>query len=264
MFLRKKQSFEILLVVFLFSLVATSCESNKRLVYFNQPTDTSFKLVTTNFEPLIQKGDLLNIAVNSLDPASSVIFNSQNSLSTVNPTGVGGAPGVMPGSMVDNEGNIVMPKLGKIRAEGKTKYQLTAEIQEKLLPYLKEPIVNIRFMNFRVTVLGEVNRPGTITIPNDKVTILEALGFAGDLTPFGKRENVLLMREKNGRQEVRHINLQDNSIFSSPYFYLQSNDVVYIEPNKARSYTGTRAQLLLPSIMAALSLTVVLVDRIIN
>jgi len=102
MFLRKKHSSGILLFVVLFSLLTASCESNKRLVYFNQQKDTSFNLVSTNFEPLIQKGDLLNIAVNSLDPASSIIFNSQNSLSTVTPTGVGGAPGVMPGSMVQH------------------------------------------------------------------------------------------------------------------------------------------------------------------
>jgi polysaccharide biosynthesis/export protein len=251
------------LVIILVQFIFSSCGSNKRLVYFNQQSDTSFRLVSKNFEPLIQKGDLLNIAVNSLDPQSSLIFNSQNALGTVG-LNASSNPSILPGSMVDNNGNIYMPKLGKVLAEGKTKFQLAEELQERLLPYLKEPVVNIRYMNFRVTVLGEVNRPGTITIPNDKVTLLEALGFAGDLTPFGKRENVVLMREVNGQQEIRHINLSDNSIFTSPYFYLQSNDVVYVEPNNARNYTGTRTQVLLPSVLAGLSFLIIIIDRVVN
>lgn len=244
-------------------LFLVSCSSNKRLVYFNQNIDTSFTLSSKNFEPLIQVGDLLNIAVNSLDPQSSIIFNNQNALTTVGMNSQNN-PSVLPGTMVDNEGNIQMPKLGKIKAAGKTKHELTNELQLALEPYLKDPIVNIRFNNFRITVLGEVNRPGTITIPNDKVTILEAIGFAGDLTPYGKRNNVLLMRYEKGKQEIRHLDLSKNSIFTSPYFYLQSTDVVYIEPNNAKSYTGTRTQVLLPSLLAGLSFVVIILDRVLN
>lgn len=249
--------------VLLMSFSLTSCLNSKRITYFSQLKDTSITLVSKNFEPLIQKGDLLNIAVNSLDPQSSMLFNSQNSLTTVGmPTQQNNA--LLPGSMVDNKGQIYMPKLGEIKAEGKTKYQLEEELQQKLTLYLKDPVVNIRFMNFRITVLGEVNRPGTVTIPNDKVSILEALGIAGDLTVFGKRESVLLLRENKGVQEIHRLNLNDNSIFRSPYFFLQSNDVLYVEPNNAKAYSGTRSQVLLPSILASLSLVVIVIDRLLT
>jgi len=229
-------------------MLVTAC-SNKRLVYFNQPKPESIPLVSKNYEPLIQKGDILAINVVSLDPQSSLLFSSA------------AANG---GIMVDNNGTIAFPKLGLIQAMGKTKYQLTNEIQGKLQPYLKEPAVTIRFMNFRITVIGEVGHPGTILIPNDRVNILEAIGLAGDLTNFAKRDNILLMREINGKQEFHPINLLDNSIFSSPDFYLQSNDVLYVVPNNAKAYSGTSAQAVLPAVLGIVSITLSLGFIILN
>ena len=248
-------------------LTLTSCISNKKqtnkLSYFPDLKDTSLKLVNPDFEPLIQVGDILFLAVNSLDPVSSSFFNSSNAIPTT--TTAGGfnqIATVTSGYLVNNDGFIDLPKIGKMLAKGKTKSQLTTEIQQALLPYLKEPMVTIRYMNYRVTVLGEVNRPGTIPISNERVSILEALGLCNDLTIFGNRTNVLLIRDNNGIRETHRINLNDNSLFKLPYFYLQNNDVLYVEPNKSREFSSTTAPQIIPIIFSSLSILIIILDRV--
>lgn len=246
--------------------ILTSCVSNKkqinRLSYFPELRDTTLKLVNADFEPLIQVGDLLYVAVNSLDPASSLMFNSTNSFSTIaqGATGLGGA--ITPGFLVNTEGYINVYKIGLVMAKGKTLSQLTKELQSALLPYLKEPIVTMRFMNYRVTVLGEVNHSGTINITNTKVSILEALGLSGDLTIYGNRKNILLIRDVNGAKEFHRINLNDQSLFATPFFYLQNNDVLYVEPNKSREFSSTTAPQIIPIIFSSLSILIIILDRV--
>jgi polysaccharide biosynthesis/export protein len=135
-------------------------------------------------------------------------------------------------------------------------------LRDQLVPYLKDPAVTVRFMNYKITVLGEVARPATLTVPNERVTVLEALGLAGDLTPFGNRKNVLVIRDSAGLQQVKRLNLLDNSLFKSPFYYLQPNDVVYVEPNSTRVLQSTNTPILLPSIISGISLLVVLVSQI--
>jgi polysaccharide export outer membrane protein len=246
----------------------TSCLSSKkqinRLSYFPELKDTSLKLVNADFEPLIQAGDILYVAVNSLDPISSAFFNGANAIPgfTASTNGLPNAVNVISGFLVGNDGFIKFPKIGNILAKGKTKSQITLEIQTALLPYLKDPVVTVRYMNFRVTVLGEVNRPGTIPVTNERVSILEALGLCNDLTIFGNRSNLLLVRDNNGIKEMHRINLNDNSLFSSPYFYLQNNDVLYVEPNKSREFSSTTAPQIIPIIFSSLSILIIILDRV--
>lgn len=244
-------------------LLLASCGYNKQLAYFRSTTDTSITVSQKDFEPIIQTGDILYVGVNSLDPMSSALFNFST-------TGTSAAPGMtavntLPpnttlGILVNNDGSIELPKIGKIQARGKTKDQLRSSLIEALQPYLKEPVVTIRFMNYRVTVLGEVNRPGTLPILNERVSVLEALGLAGDLTMYGNRNNILLIHENRGIKETRRLTLNDYSLFSSPYYYLQSNDVLYVEPNKAKAYISSPVAVLLPAFTTSISLMVFVVN----
>ena len=240
----------ILGLTFLFS-----CNYNRQITYFPDLKDTSITLVNKNFEPVIQKGDILYVGVTSADPISSAAFNSSN----VQPSQIasGGAnftQNVTSGLLVNSDGSIMVQNIGKMQALGKTKAQLTDEIQKALLPYLKDPVVNIRFMNYRVTVLGEVNRPSTIPISNERVSILEAIGLAGDLTIYGKRDDILYIHENEGQKEFHRINLNDNSLYKSPYFYLQSNDVLYVTPNKSKIYSSSQFPILWPAIVNSITL----------
>src|SRR5690606_13432793 len=132
--------------------------------------------------------------------------------------------------------------IGKVQVVGLTTYQAREKITKLAEQYYKDPTVQVRFANFKVTVLGEVTRPATYTVPNEKVTVLDALGLAGDMTIYGKRENVLLVREQNGQKELVRLNLNDSEVFSSPYFYLRQNDVIYIEPGKAKAAANNAAR----------------------
>jgi polysaccharide export outer membrane protein len=164
------------------------------------------------------------------------------------------------GYLVDQKGYIQFPVVGNIKAGGLTEEELRLLLVEKLTTnkLLVDPIVNIRLLNFKVTVLGEVRDPKVITVQNEKISILEAIGLAGDLTIYGKRNNVLLIRQENGKKIIRRINLNSDRILNSPYFYLKNNDIVYVEPNKARVASSGRSQVILPIVFSILSfLTVV-------
>jgi polysaccharide export outer membrane protein len=238
----------LVLVVFLF----TSCLSNKKLIYFSALRDSSFVASYKDLVPKIQKGDILFIAVNSADAKSSLLFSSPNSIAVpgVNATGT-----AIPtnGFLVENDGTIFLPKIGKIMALGKTKYELTNAIQDSLLAYLKDPVVNIRFMNFRVTILGEVSKPGLYTSTNEKMSLPELLGLCGDLTALGNRNNILLLRDSANITISRKLNINNQSLLSSPYYYLQSNDVVYIEPINQKGYSTSQAIILIPVITGVIS-----------
>jgi polysaccharide export outer membrane protein len=207
-----------------------SCRSQKQIPYnyIENVTDTSGKDVLKNFEPIIQKNDLLSIQVysNSTKPEVSDILYNPPSLS--NP-----ANGSMSGYLVDLEGNIRFPRIGVIHAEGLTKKQLTELISSKITD-LESPTVIIRFLNYRITVLGEVGHQGTFAVPYEKVTIFEALGLAGDIPVTGKKENVKIIREINGNREIGTVDLTSKNVFESPYYYLQQNDVVLVEVKKSK------------------------------
>jgi polysaccharide export outer membrane protein len=214
-------------------------------------------------EYVFQQNDVISITVSSLDPEASDVFNrpNQTQVRSSTPTGDELQPA---GYLVNRNGFINFLMIGNIKAEGLTKEQLqtnirTAIIERKLL---LDPVVEVRLLNYKVTVLGEVSRPTVITVPNEKLTLLEALGIAGDLTIFAKRNNVLVIRSENGRKIGNRIDLNSTELFRSPYYYLKPNDVVYVEPNKARVMSGSRLNQFLPAIVSGLSVLVVVIDRL--
>jgi polysaccharide biosynthesis/export protein len=251
-----------------FTLAMTSCVNTRKATYFNDIADTAMIAATNIPEPVINPNDLLSISVSSLDPQSTLLFNTPN---------LPVAPGVAAtsnntlqqavGYLVNKDGMIKFPILGEIKAQGLTKKELETNITRQLLDkkLLFDPIVNVRFLNYRVTVLGEVARPGVITVPSEQISILEALGQAGDLTINGKRDNVAVIRQQHdGTRTVNRLNLNSSNVLRSPYFFLQSNDVVYVEPDKAKTAAASRSQQLLPSILSGVSILVVVITALIR
>ena len=238
-------------------LFNSSCTSTKNVAYFSNVGDTSYASRPPKDIP-IQNNDLLNISISSLNPQASAIFNANSTVSNSansEPTG---------GYLVNSEGNIQLPILGNIKAAGLTKSQLKDNITNSILEkkLLIDPIVSIRQVNFRVTILGEVGNPKVVNVPSEKISMLEALGMAGDLTIFGKRDNVLLIREENGRKVVRRINLTSKNFFLSPYYYLQPNDVVYVEPGKAKISSASLSKQWIPTIISVISIVALLIYRL--
>lgn len=237
-------------------LVFTSCSSTKRATYFYGVKDGAIASNTPLPESIIQKNDILTINVSSLNPDASAVFNSPNAPGNAGTTA---APGTPVGYLVSSEGTIQFPILGNIKAEGLTKNQLKDTIARALIDreLLLDPIVTIRFANFRVTVLGEVNSPTVVSIPNEKISLLEALGLAGDLTIYARRNNVMIIREENDQKVIERIDLNSSEIFTSPYYYLKSGDIVYVEPNKTKIASTSRGMQWIPIVMSGLSLALI-------
>ena len=196
-----------------------------------------------------------------MNPDASKAFNAAN----ISGTQISTASGSMSrasGYLVDQDGYISFPFLGKLEAAGKTKKGLSEEIRMALeeRKLLLEPIVGVRYLNYTVSVLGEVAKPSVFTIPNEKVTLLEALGLAGDVTIYAQRDNIMLIREEDSVKKVIRLDLTSDEIFTSPYYYLRSNDIVYVQPNKAKVASTRRVYLWLPVIISSLSLAIVALD----
>jgi polysaccharide export outer membrane protein len=253
-------------VFFAFIFVLPSCVDTRKAVYFNNITDSNIPAATKDLEPVIQQNDIIAIHVSSLNPEASLIFNTPKSTNNVSGYGGTSVSGEANGYLVNPDGTIQFPVLGNLKAVGLTKSQLRTQIIQSLLDkkLLVDPIVDIRFVNFRVTVLGEVGRPAVVNVPNEKISILEAIGMAGDLTIYANRENVLLIREVDGNKEIKRLNLNSNEIFTSPYYYLRSNDIVYAEPNKTKVRSTSQSWQILPIVLASLSFLVIVADRLWN
>ena len=219
----------------------SSCKSSRNLVYFSDlPTSAVTQTpIENSTEPKIQSNDLLSISLSSLNPESNILFNSGMLLSSNNNNNSASLYKINEGYQVDKNGEINFPVMGKVKLADLTMEQATEKMTTQIKQYVKNPIVNIRFMNFKVTVIGEVNRPASFTIPSERINILEALGLAGDMTTFGRRENVLILREKNGVRTTARINLNNKEVLNSPFFYLQQNDIVYVEPDNREKLSQT-------------------------
>lgn len=251
--------------ILLISLLFTSCVNTRKVIYFNNVQDTTFYSGNANKQIPIRSNDILSIIISSANAEASIPFNLQNNF--VNrATTVTGNSIESGGYLVNSDGNIELPILGQVKAAGFTKEQLRQNITNLILEkkLLIDPIVNIRFLNYEVTVLGEVNHPTVIPVPNEKISMLKAIGLAGDLTIYGKRDNVLLIREENGKKITRHIDLNSSNFFNSPYYYLQPNDVIYVEPNKQKAATATRNPNILPIVLSSLSLVFIVLDRVLK
>jgi polysaccharide biosynthesis/export protein len=221
----------------------SSCGTTKGLIYVEGKFDTAKLSVINPVEPIVRKGDILSIIVYSDNPDATKIYN-QSLIATGNTaaiasTGVtqavGGSAPASAGYQVDINGNIVFQGLGKIHIEGLTKEGLKDTLDARLTPFLQHPYYSIRFLNYKFTMMGEVTRPGIISIPGERINILEAIALAGDLSVYARRDSVMIIRENNNKREFGRLDLTKPDIMLSPYFYLQQNDIVIVQPTKKKS-----------------------------
>ena len=212
-----------------------SCSAPKEVLYLQDIASIKEENIDKNYEVIIHKDDLLAILVNSKDPELALPFNMPVGTFQIGTQTT--AQQRLLGYLVDQNGDIDFPILGKIHVEGLTRMQVTELIKQKLMSedLIKDPIVTVQFLNFKVSVMGEVTRPGTFDISGDRITLLEALSMAGDLTIYGRRDRVAVIREKDGKRRILYHDLRSSDIFQSPCYYLQQNDIVYVEPNKAKT-----------------------------
>lgn len=250
----------------LLSLVLFSCAAPKRTIYFNTnvPVDSSVTslAVAPVRETVIQPDDILAINITSVssisgkDPVS--IFKEGGTPFTVmagggSSSGSGGGT-ANSGYLVDKEGFIDFPAVGKLRVAGLSMRQAKESIAQELKLYMKEPVVEVRILNFKVTVLGEVGLQGTILAPNHKINIIEAIAASGGIPATGRKENVMVIRENNGHRDFTYLNLNSRDVFKSPYYYLKQNDIVYVEPSRIRRQESNEfLRLYLPIVTTLLS-----------
>jgi polysaccharide export outer membrane protein len=212
--------------------LTTSCGNLKQLQYLQGSIDTAALRTINYVEPSIQKGDLINITVYSDNQLASAVFNQGGSSAAGAPTSSSA-----PGYLVSQEGYIQLYEIGPVRVEGMSKKQLGDFLVQEYIKrnLLKNPFVEVRFLNFKITVIGDVLNPGVKAFPSDKVSIFDAIGMAGDLTQFAKRDNVLIVRETDGVRSFARLDLTDPNVFNSPFYYLHQNDMIVVDPTKQKA-----------------------------
>ena len=260
-------SFNKLLLVLVAFAAFTSCKTPTDVIYFQDSKDREEVAIKNSFTPVFKVDDVVSITVSAADMDAARPFNLMQG-SSVNALSEGGATGGSgissePTYLIDENGEIEFPVLGKLKIGGLTRVEVKTLIKDKLKVYINDPIVTVRLKNFKITVLGEVNRPGSFTIPNERITIIEALGLAGDMTITGKRADVVVIRENDATNTYYKVDLTSKNVFDSPVYYLAQNDVLYVEPNdtKAKASKGNRNtfSIVLSSISVILSaLTLIL------
>ena len=222
----------IKIIYVLLSTLFFSCASKKDVVYFNDVLDYETLVSDNLMSYKFKVNDLVNINVSTLDPEASTPFNIFRGIQE------GGFRPEQLEYIVNQDGNINFPVIGEVKIIGLTPQQVQLLLKEKLAPYLKDPIINIRLQNFMVTVLGQVRSPGTFRIEGEQITIFQALGLAGDLDIRGIRKNVLVIRDFNGTKVVTKVDLTSKDVLNSPVYYLTQNDVIYVEPNNSAVKTS--------------------------
>ena len=249
--------------VLLAAIAFSGCVTQKQMTYFRQVDSTTADSINRVFEaqidPVVKAGDALSITVSALDQEAVVPYNL--------PTVVYSAPGSsqltttpsLQYYIVGADGNIDFPVLGKIQVLGLRTPEVANLIKQSLSSQLVDPMVIVQLINAKVTVMGEVNRPGQYTMTNGRMTLLDALGAAGDLSIYGKRDNILITRETNGKLEFHRLNLNSEELFTSPYYYLQQNDVIYVSSNKVRAVSSQNIGLWLSMVSTVASAATVIV-----
>jgi len=231
-----------------------NCVSANKINYFQIDDTSKLKETIVNYEPKLQIGDILTINVSAIDKESAIPFNLVESQNIGNQIPIP--------YLINVDGEINFPVLGEIKVAQLTTKELTDSLTQLLLPYLKKPIVNIRITNFKITVLGEVKKPGSYPVLNERISIIEALSLAGDLTIYGDRKNIVLIREYNGKRTSETVDLTNRALFDSPYFYLSQNDALYVASNKTKvnsSVVGPNTSVILSSISILTTIIAILV-----
>lgn len=222
-------------IPYLFALVLFSCASRKDIVYFQNIDGLASAAKTNSYEIKIQPDDLLMIIVSAEDPEAAIPFNlNAVSISSGSKQGATQGQESLQSYLVDANGTIDFPTLGKLKVSGLSRSEVLEMIQLKIAKYIRNPIINLRIMNFKVSVQGEVTAPGTYNVPSDRITLIEAISMAHDLTIYGKRNNILIIREIDGVKSYNRVDISKADFINSPFYYLAQNDVVYVEPNKSR------------------------------
>lgn len=224
-----------------FLLLLSACGTKKRMVYMQG--DTAIAESPSTYTPTFKPDDYISVIVTADDPTTAVPFNFPQEVVGQRQQMMGGNMMLgMPinnGYLVDDEGYIDLPVLGTIHVGGLTRKELVIQLKEKYTAFLENPIVNVKIQNFKISVLGDVRGPGTYLVPNERITIIEAISLAGDLNITGERNNILVVREKNNERQEYRVDLTSKDVFQSPVYYLEQNDVVYVEPNVAARVQGT-------------------------
>jgi polysaccharide export outer membrane protein len=253
-----KRFFSFFVVFILLSGAFTACKTTQPSAYFTTLTkDTTIIGATPNdYESTIQKGDQLSIAVTSLSPTEDAIFN-QGAATSTSPA--------LTGFTVYPDGSVLLHRLGRVKVEGLTRRQLAAKLEKDLLPYMKEPIVNVGYMNHKVTVIGEVGGPQIIQMPEEQLSLLEVLVKSGGIKSTGLANKVMIIREQGNNKQVKYVNMEDHSIFNSEWYYVKPNDIVYVkndEKQRLKAEKSQKLQTTISLVMTGLSFFFIVIDRI--
>lgn len=245
------------------SFFLASCSSHKNIAYFKDLENVKsapLKNIATFTEPTIQKDDILSINIFTLNPENGTVVNQAATIPPYRGSGSGSTAisEQSTGFIVDRNGEIELSIIGKLKVSGLTTYQAKELIRERVSKNYKEPNIQLRFANFKVSVMGEVTNPSTYTMSNEKVTILDALSIAGDLTIYGKRENVIVLRDHDGVKEYGRLDLNSSELFNSPYYYLKQNDVIYVEPNKRKAGSTDATKIQTVGVLASILSVIVI------
>ncbi len=240
-------------ILLIFCTTLFSCATRNEIIYFQDAKEMNLQEIETSFEPIIESNDILYITVSSIDDDVTKPFKRSS-----------GAEGAandkkLQGYLVDADGNIRFPVLGTLPVVGKTRGTVEKELKEQLSNYITDVVVDVRIINFKVTVLGEVGAPGVYRIEDERVTLPEALALAGDLTVDGKRRDITVIREENGVRKVANIDLTETDIFGNPFYFLKQNDIVYVKP----SLKGVKKSGFIPDIPSLLSLFTIVLSTVI-
>lgn len=254
-----------IIVVLLTVLLVSACTTQKTLTYFQGIDDPAVvKQLNRSFqskgEVRIAAGDALVILVTAIDPNAVAPFNMPSVMYSSPTSDEIRTTPMLVHYMVDSTGFINFPVLGKIHLAGKTKSEATAYLEGRISASVKDPIVTINFLNFNVSVVGEVNRPGEFRVESERITVIEAIARAGDLTPYGKRNTVRVVREQDGELQCGTINLNSPDLFTSPFYYLKQNDIVYVEPNGVRAMNSQNIGTYLSMATTAASMATVIIS----
>jgi polysaccharide biosynthesis/export protein len=267
----RRNTYLYLFIIQAMILGLSSCVNQKKIAYFQKaPNQSDTIQVVQAYVPKIQPGDIIDVNIGSLNPIASSFFNPYSStpVNTDNLSAESGANSAKtmntsaPGFLVDSSGMIEIPVVGLVKVAGLNTSQARDLIKKRLTQYLKEPTVNVRFLNFKVSIMGEVVHPSVYIIPNERISLPEALSMAGDLTIYGRRDNILIVRDDNGKKEFARVDLSSREVFTSPYYYLHSGDLIYVEQAKQRIATGDIAYRIIPIVISTLTLLTLIYIRV--
>ena len=246
----------LLLLIFIAALA--SCSSSSKITYLQNVYAEPPEEKPLKYEPTLQPDDLLSIIVSSQNPESTIPFNLPQIQGNYE---IGNNQNGIKTYLINNEGEIDFPVIGKVKLGGLVRSEANKKLETLVSEYVKNPGINLRILNFKISVLGEVTRPGTFSIDSERITLLEALGKAGDLTIYGKRSDLLIIRENNGVKKYQRVDITKADFVSSPFYYLAQNDVVVVNPNKTKinsSAVGPNTTAILTAISILATLAVLL------